>query len=115
MQSAGVHSIFSVDDIEDANIISRFKEKDIHPTISLWGQGELSSTDNLLQLEKELSIDYPLWCKAIENKGLKQQRRAIRVFPQNLKYIWLDNNQLQLQFSLAKGCYATSVIREICL
>jgi tRNA pseudouridine13 synthase len=113
MMLDGSHSIFTVDDIEDADIKSRFEEKDIHPTLSLWGQGELLSTANLLQLEKDLSVDYPLWCKAMENKGLKQQRRAIRVFPQNLKFTWLEDNQLQLQFSLAKGCYATSIIREL--
>jgi len=56
---------------------------------------------------------FPDWCKNLENKGLKKQRRVMRVVPENLQYEWIEKNQLQLKFSLPKGCYATSVLREI--
>lgn len=111
----GTQSLFTIpgSSFEDSDIISRFNQADIHPSLSLWGKGDVLSHGNLAQLENSLVKQFPQWCQALENKGLKQQRRSIRVLPQQLQYNWLNNNQLQLQFSLVKGSYATSVLREL--
>lgn len=113
MMLHGSHSIFVVPDKPDQEIKSRFDNRDIHPTLSLWGRGELMSESDLEKLENKITEQFPDWCKHLENKGLKKERRPMRVIPEKLLYHWLKKDQLQLQFSLPKGCYATSVLREI--
>jgi tRNA pseudouridine13 synthase len=113
MMLNGSHSIFVVSDPAEKEIQSRFDNKDIHPTLSLWGKGELMSKLELLKLENNLFQQFSDWCKSLENKGLKKDRRVMRVIPEKLQYHWINKNQLQLKFSLPKGCYATSILREL--
>ena len=113
MMLQGSHSIFVVEETSDPEIQSRFEKKDIHPTLALWGQGELMSQLELKKLENTMLEQFPDWCQNLGNKGLKQQRRLMRVIPENLKYQWLKKDQLQIKFSLPKGCYATSILREL--
>ncbi len=113
MMLDGTQSIFAVPEHSDAEIISRFHEADIHPTLALWGQGKLKSCLDLLILENNSKELFSKWCIGLENKGLKQQRRAIRVIPKKMKSTWIEGKYLQLEFSLPKGCYATSVLREL--
>jgi tRNA pseudouridine13 synthase len=113
MMLHGSRSIFVIEQQADEETCLRFETKDIHPTLSLWGQGRLISASELAELENTLLEDFASWCQALENKGLKKERRALRVIAENLQYNWLEDDQLQLQFSLPKGCYATSVLREI--
>jgi tRNA pseudouridine13 synthase len=54
-------------------------------------------------------------CKALEQQGLKAERRALRVMPQNLQWQLLEGEQqgeLVVEFSLPSGCFATAVVRE---
>ncbi|MEK7815796.1 MAG: hypothetical protein AAB294_03130 [Pseudomonadota bacterium] len=39
--------------------------------------------------------------------------RALRVFPRALTAEWLDDTSLGLRFSLADGCYASILLREL--
>jgi len=113
MMLDGSHSVFVVPDSTDQEILSRFDNKDIHPTLSLWGKGELMSKSELEELENTVLEQFPDWCKNLENKGLKKERRVMRIIPQELQYEWIKKDQLQLKFNLPKGCYATSVLREL--
>ncbi|MFK5984734.1 MAG: tRNA pseudouridine(13) synthase TruD [Pseudomonadota bacterium] len=113
MMLDGTRSIFIVPEQADSETIQRFNEADIHPSLSLWGQGQLKSQAQLYDLENNLKDVFPNWCKGLENKGLKQDRRAMRVLPKNLSFSWLEGKHLQLKFSLARGCYATSILREL--
>jgi tRNA pseudouridine13 synthase len=49
----------------------------------------------------------------LEAAGLKQERRATRLRPQELAWAWLDAATLQLRFSLPPGAYATTVMAEL--
>jgi len=87
------------------------------PTGPLWGRGRLKTSGRILTLETQVTDKLAGWCHGLEHTGLKQERRAL-VLPIN-DLNWEINHQpneciLMLRFSLAPGCYATSVIREIC-
>ena len=111
MMLNATHSIFPAPEIND-EILQRFHAIDIHPTAPLWGRGRLSSEQQLLQLEQEVADPLHKWCDGLEKQGLKQERRAIRLFPQSLSYT-LEGTELSLSFSLPSGAYATAVLREI--
>ncbi len=112
MQLDGSRSVFVCPHI-DNSIQSRFESGDIHPTLTLWGQGELLSQSQLARFEQDMAGKYATLCRQLEQKGLRQARRSVRVIPEELQIKWQGNTHLQIQFKLPSGCYATSVLREI--
>lgn len=110
MQLAGSHSIFVPEQI-DETIRQRVTGMDIHPTGPLWGRGELKTTGTVREQELQLARDYPDFCAGLEQAGLKQERRSLRLAVKQLD--WSEHNtQLCLSFELETGAYATAVIRE---
>ncbi|MFQ5487557.1 MAG: tRNA pseudouridine(13) synthase TruD [Gammaproteobacteria bacterium] len=112
MMLAGSHSIFSCPE-SDADIARRLAEGDIHPTGPLWGCGNTPCHAEAAALEEEALSAETSWCRALEEVGLKHQRRALRVIPQALQWRLADDDSLTLTFTLPSGCYATSVLREV--
>lgn len=118
MMLSGTHSIFSAPQIDD-EIKQRFQKGDIHPTTALWGQGQLTSEKQLLVLEQEVADNLSHWCAGLEKQGLKQERRATRLFPENITIKFAEEssdealNEITLSFSLPTGTYATAVLREL--
>lgn len=80
----GSASIFTVDHLT-AELEQRCAELDIHPTGNLPG---------------------------LESVGVKESRRALRMRVKNLGWD-IQAGTLWLEFELGKGCYATSVLREL--
>jgi len=97
----------------EATVAERCRVHDIHPTGPLWGQGEMLSVDECQQFELELLKDYPSFTDGLAKVGLKQQRRALRAEVKQLQWRWGDSGVLTLDFSLAKGVYATSFLSEL--
>ena len=118
MMLKGTHSIFSAQGIDD-ELLQRFYEGDISPTTALWGRGRLGSDKQLLALEQDIAETLSAWCLGLEQQGLKQERRAARLFPENLSIKVEDDlskdsvQNVILSFSLPTGSYATAVLREI--
>lgn len=111
MQLAGSQSFFCADQLS-ADILQRLKERDIYITGPLWGAGELASQKSVLHLENDIAQQHLTVCKTLENLGLKQERRAVSLFPNELEWT-LTGDTLNLQFSLPAGTFATSVLREL--
>ncbi len=86
---------------------------DIHPTGPLWGKGEAISKNDTLALEQSVLKDWQDWQQQLEKLGLSQERRALRLFPQNLKWQFINETSLLLEFELGPGSYATAVLREL--
>lgn len=111
---AGTNSIFTVEnENEQAEILQRLANHDIHLTAPMWGAGELASRGEVADLEKSVIARNEIYqCLALglEKQGLKQQRRATRLVPQNIIWNWLEDDSLELQFELASGSFATSLI-----
>lgn len=97
----------------DELLRSRIDQGEIHPTGPLWGQGELRSQGEAAALERAAVDQSPDLAAGLIACGLNQERRALRVRPQNLSWQWPDPSTLQLEFALPAGAYATTVLREL--
>lgn len=92
----------------------RLDEHDVDLSAPLWGQGELASQNIALALETQLGTSYPDICSALALLGLKQERRALHLLPQDITTQVIDSTTLTISFTLPVGCFATSVLRECC-
>jgi tRNA pseudouridine13 synthase len=88
---------------------------DIHPTGVMWGRGQAKNMAESLALEQQVLEHWQAWKEGLEKQGLSQERRSFRVFPRDFSWQFLDNAQIEIQFSLLAGSYATMVLREIAL
>jgi len=107
-------SSFSVDNI-DEQLSTRLNTMDIHTTGPLWGRGVLAVHSDALSLEQHVLAEWQDWQQGLEKAGLSQERRALRLFPGDFNWQFLDDNQLELDFFLPAGCYATAVMRELAI
>ncbi|WP_338064997.1 tRNA pseudouridine(13) synthase TruD [Thermomonas alba] len=94
---------------------ARLDAFDIHPSGPLWGAGELRSAGaarelELAALEGETAARLR---RGLEEAGLAQERRALRLRPQQLGWEWIAQDALELRFALPPGGYATTVLREL--
>ncbi|MDC1435760.1 tRNA pseudouridine(13) synthase TruD [Gammaproteobacteria bacterium] len=97
----------------DQVLADRLDKKDIHPSGPMWGSGELLSDDLCAALEMEVINTEADLKSGLEQIGLEQERRALRSMPRNLKYSTEDDSTILVEFSLSKGAYATSILREL--
>ncbi len=78
------------------------------------------------QLEKIVMASHSIFCEGLEKAGLKQERRALRLSVNDLRWAWLESQEqelgkdreipdLKINFSLPSGTYATAVLREVVL
>ncbi|MFT5837753.1 MAG: tRNA pseudouridine13 synthase [Flavobacteriales bacterium] len=111
MQLAGTNSFFCAEKIDDS-ISQRIEQRDIYLSAPLWGKGHLASQSDALQFEQNFAQQHPAVTQTLEDLGLKQERRAINLFPNELEWSWVDDT-LNLRFSLPSGTFATSVLREL--
>ncbi|WP_235015274.1 tRNA pseudouridine(13) synthase TruD [Oceanicoccus sp. KOV_DT_Chl] len=110
---AGSHSVFPQDD--DPELAQRLLDGDIHLTGPLYGkpgQGNKHCQQQVAVLEQALFDSYPQLLAGLEKAGLKAERRALRLIPENFEY-QLDADVLECRFSLTSGCFATAVMREL--
>ena len=77
----------------------------------MWGEGESMVSDEVLGLEQSIAAEYPVFSEGLESARLKQERRALRLIPQNLDWE-IKGNTLELSFDLPAGAFATMVLRE---
>jgi len=96
----------SVDDV------NRLKNADLH--ISGWLAGkQISGAKNDAEKKENFALaGYYEWLEGLKQLNLDSARRAFRCIPKNLK-IEQKEDYAKLTFSLAKGCFATSLIREL--
>ncbi len=109
----GTNSVFQTDGELDNE--QRLKSLDIHPTAPMWGRGHEKQTEHyseLAEMESEVMKEYEVFTQGLEKHGLDYQRRATRSVPNALQYR-IEGDALELCFSLQKGQFATSVLREL--
>ena len=93
----GTGSVFSVDDV-DAEIERRCAEMDIHPAFELPGDGS--------------DCGHEMWQKAFNNGRVKPGSRSLRLRVSDLQ-AEVSPDSVELTFTLGRGAFATSVLREI--
>lgn len=99
-------------DDDSAELALRLQTLAIHPTGPLWGRGSSMAQRDCLQLEQSIAQQFPLYCSGLEQAGMDQERRALRLRVKNLHWR-IENDMLHLSFALPAGSYATMVLREI--
>ncbi|MDR1075136.1 MAG: tRNA pseudouridine(13) synthase TruD [Xanthomonadaceae bacterium] len=111
---AGSRSVFGPEPW-NGTLAERLAAFDIHPTGPLWGLGEPRSQDDCRVLELAVLEDPVARALAtgLEQAGLKQERRALRLRPGNMRWEWLGPDMLRLSFELPPGSYATTVLSEL--
>ena len=110
----GSRSVFGPEAF-DETIARRLASFDIHPTGPLWGRGELRSAGVVRALEQAaLAGEESARLRAgLEAAGLRQERRALRLRPQDLQWRWQVDGALEVTFALPPGTYATVVLAEL--
>ena len=111
LELKGSHSYFLAECINEA-LVKRVEAFDVHPTGPLWGRGELPSRGAIAELERALAEANPMLARGLEQAGLKQERRALRLCPDKLHYERLHNDVFGIAFELPAGGYATAILRE---
>lgn len=97
----------------DETIAQRLLEMDIHPSGPLWGRGAPLTTDVALAVENDVLAPFGAICSGLEQAGMKQERRALRLRTDTLVWNHIDSTAISLSFQLPTGSYATSVLREL--
>jgi tRNA pseudouridine13 synthase len=107
----GRGSIFAVDAL-DETLIERCSRLDIHPTGPMWGRGQPKSHGRVLELESRVGAQLTVPAALIEEAGMEQERRSLRLCVRNLAWR-REPDAVVLQFRLTRGSFATTVLREM--
>jgi tRNA pseudouridine13 synthase len=110
MMLNGKRSYFQVEKW-DALLEARLSEHDIHPTGPLWGAGNVVGSE-ARRVEEDILASMSLYTDGLEKYGMKHERRALRMVPAGIEWS-IEGGVLNLSFSLQKGEFATSLIREV--
>jgi tRNA pseudouridine13 synthase len=97
----------------DQILQNRIAIGEIHPTACLYGKGENMAMRDALAIEQKIIDAHPELIAGLLKFALEMDRRALRGYPENLHWQYVDSNQLQVSFFLAAGSYATALLREL--
>lgn len=96
----------------------RLQEFDIHLTGPLAGavdpKDKYISHGKAADIEDAVLGQYPTLVDGLIRCGLMAARRPLRFVPGQLEWEWESSTILCLRFTLSRGCYATSLLRELC-
>ena len=116
----GTQSYFLIgSDEEQEKTQRRLDIFDIHISGPL--PGIINSKDKYVTRSKAADIElrsiskYEELLNGLQMANVTASRRPLRFRAENLLWSWIDRNTLIITFSLRKGCYATSLLREVCL
>lgn len=104
-------------DAADSSLAERLAAGDIHPSGPLPGQPSraLAPNDQALAIEQGALQDERAvqWQSQLERNRVDADRRALRMALPDLVWSWVDQETLELRFSLGSGSYATALVREL--
>lgn len=106
----GSGSFFAIDKL-DQSLLDRCASLDIHPTAVLWGKVAHGTGVMRSEFERSVELEFPDLAAGLDLHA-DQSRRALRLVVQDFNW-WLDKGVLWLEFFLARGGFATAVLREI--
>lgn len=108
---AGSASVFAIDH-PDATLEQRCRDGDLGPTGPLCGAGGMQPATEAGAAELPALVALAPLPERLGAAGLRAERRPLVVRPKGLKF-QVAPGQLELQFQLPRGAYATSMLREI--
>ncbi len=92
----------------------RLINNEINLSACLWGEGETMATADVLELEQSIANDFKHLAQGLESARLKQERRSMRLLPENFSW-QITEDKLELKFDLPAGTFATMLLRECVL
>jgi tRNA pseudouridine13 synthase len=107
----GRGSVFAVE-APDETLEARCARLEIHPTGPLWGAGEPRTGADVLALERRIGADFPAESALCTAAGMTQERRSLRLRVAALG-CETESDAVVLRFHLARGSFATAVLREL--
>lgn len=96
----------------DADAAGRVAAGDVHPTAPLPGREGMASSAACRELEDRILDPHRPLIEALAGQGLDAARRATRLAVEGLQWTW-EEDRLILDFRLATGAFATSVLAEL--
>jgi len=108
----GRGSIFAVE-VVDGDLTQRTEKLELHPTGALWGGGQPPVSGDVAKLEDAVIDAHADVARGLENAGLVQARRALRMRVADFAWNMEDEKTMWLEFALARGSFATAVLREL--
>ena len=105
----GTRSLFTCEQLDD-DIRARAASGDIHPGLPLWGRGTSpAGLERARQQTESLKEDLDI-CEFLESAGLELSWRPARMLADDFCWQFCDDGNLQLDFSLGAGSYATALL-----
>ena len=104
-------SVFPVETVDEP-LRERAARLELHPTGPLWGKDELLSQGRVRALEEGTAARFDDACALVSAAGMRQERRSLRLAARALEWQW-EGSDLVLRFWLARGSFATTVLREV--
>jgi tRNA pseudouridine13 synthase len=112
LQLDGRSAVFVAEAI-DTEIQRRMDALEVHPTAPMVGDGSSLAQAEALLWEAQQLEPQQEWIAALSRARVEQDRRALRIALPDLRWQWLEDAVLQLEFSLPSGSYATAVLHEL--
>lgn len=104
-------SVFPVETVDEA-LRERAARLELHPTGPLWGADDLLSQGRVRELEEGIAATFDEARSLVAAAGMRQERRSLRLAVRSLEWQW-EGTDLVLRFWLARGSFATTVLREV--
>lgn len=107
----GSGSIFLAETVDDT-LRERCDRLDVHPTGPMWHGDSLAATGVTAVLELRIAERLSVLATGLSKARLEPERRPLRVPVRELSWR-IDGADVQLQFRLQRGSFATAVLHEL--
>lgn len=98
----------------DAALLARYQSGDIHLSGPLAGSASNTEpSDDVLRVEQSVLHDHAMLVDYLVSAKVESARRSLRLLPENLSVDEIEKDVLRFSFTLSKGCFATSLMREL--
>lgn len=114
MMLQGTHSFFVEPEL-NPSLLGRIADWDISPSGPLIGKGSLREQTNAAKFVEDQLRDPVLTALVdkLQSARIELMYRPYRLAVSDIQYCLLDKNTAEFRFSLPRGAFATSVLREI--
>lgn len=112
MMLKGSQSYFIVEQLDDA-LFERYAQGDIMLTAALPGEGAWPTQAAIAELEQAACAKAPELYQGVVKQRVEHARRPLLLSLTQPQLRWLTENSVELAFTLPRGSFATSVLREL--
>lgn len=111
---SGSQSFFVVEAV-DTSLLERYSQGDIMLTAPLPGSDKWASSGAIAEFEQAICQQNPELMSGLAKQRVDHARRALLLKLQAPQLRWLAADCAELEFTLPRGAFATSVLRELVL